>query len=223
MNRAIVAAVSIGALGALSVLAALTPLTALRARVASAAPPEAPSAAPSATPNASAAPYASATPSAAPSADPSASAAAAEEAAPALSIADWIPPEERSPAPKADEWEKATPLALVRPHRKCKASAVREWLRLSCLDTLDTFRGVRPLGGSEVDVSLTNFKTKNAEKNTVNGVHIILPVRRGDRRVLAMNDWESGGWKSFVIVEDTDFILSELWLPNDRGPVITVH
>lgn len=150
-------------------------------------------------------------------------ASAAEEARAPLSIAEWIPPEERSPKPKPEEWASATPLTLVRPHEKCTASAVREWLRISCLDTSEDFRGVRPLGGSEVDVSMSDFKAQNAEKKTVNGVHIDLPVRRGDRRVLAMNRWESGGWKSFYIVEDTAFVISELWLAGDRGPVITVH
>jgi hypothetical protein len=152
----------------------------------------------------------------APAADPPAPA----EPAP---IAEWIPPAGESPKPKPEEWDKASPLALVRPHPACTASALREWARISCrqLDGKD-FMGVRVVGGSEEGVHIADFTVKDDKGKQVHGVHVIFPVRRGDRRVMDVHRWESGGWKSMYIVEDTEIAISELWLPGEKGPVITV-
>lgn len=164
----------------------------------------------------------------APKADPtsapeSAPAPAAESAPPqAQSIADWIPPEEPSDKPKPEEWANAIPLALVRAHPACSASALREWLRVSCADVGRNIKGVRVLGGSEQGVHLAD-DTLNTGKGKEPVLHIIFPVRRGDRRVLSINTWDWGGWKSWILTEDLGTVVSALWLQGDRGPTITVH
>jgi hypothetical protein len=152
------------------------------------------------------------------------SAASSAEAAPpiAQSITEWIPPEEPSDKPKPDEWSKAVPLALVRSHPRCTASALREWLRVSCVDVGHNFKGVRVLGGSEQGVHIEDYTLKEG-KEKVPGLHVMLPVRRGDRRILSINSWESAGYKSWALNEDLTTVISALWLPGDRGPTITVH
>lgn len=168
--------------------------------------------------------------SAAPPASASASAAApAEPSGPPL--AEWSPPDSASDKPTAEEWEKATPLELLRPHEHCTASAVREWLRISCRDPQDMFKGLRVVGGSEQDVSITDFKVKGKGKNfegkeidkTFDGLHVVFPVRKSDRRVMTLVNWASCGWKCWYMREDTFVTISELWLPGEERPTIVVH
>jgi hypothetical protein len=156
-----------------------------------------------------------------PSASPATS--AAPPAPPAPSISDWSPPEEVSAKPKPEEWDKAAPLSLLRPHARCTASAVREWVRVACRDTGDDFKGVRVVGGSSKDVHISDYKVAVEKKKSMSGVNVMFPVRRGDRRLMTIVRWESGGWKSFYIREDTSITISELWLAGDHAPAIVVH
>ncbi|MDI3290226.1 hypothetical protein [Polyangium sp. 15x6] len=176
-------------------------------------------------------PAAPAPASAAAPAPASASAAApAEPSAP--SLGEWSPPETPSDKPTAEEWGKATPLELLRPHDHCTASAVREWLRVSCRDPLALFKGVRVVGGSEKDVSIVDFKVKGKDKDPetgkesermFDGLHIVFPVRKDDRRVISLVSWASCGWKCWYMREDTFVTISELWLPGEERPTIVLH
>jgi len=166
------------------------------------------------------------------SASASASAAPAAASAPAPSIGDWAPPDGISEKPTAEEWAKAAPLALLRPSEKCSAAAVREWMRITCLGMFSEMKGVRVAGGSEKEVSIGDYSMKRKVKDPENGkefdatsegVHVMFPVRKGDRRVITVNEWVSGGWKSWYIREDIDTTISELWLPGDERPTIVVH
>jgi hypothetical protein len=157
----------------------------------------------------------------APSPPPAPSAAPPEPPPP--SIGDWIPTEETSAKPNPEEWEKAAPLSLLRPHARCTASAVREWIRIACRDTTDDFKGVRVVGGSSKDVHISDYKVTVEKNESINGVNVMFPVRKGDRRLMTIVRWESGGWKSFYIREDTTITISELWLSGDRAPTIVLH
>ncbi|MDI1429013.1 hypothetical protein [Polyangium sorediatum] len=163
---------------------------------------------------------------------PPASAAAPTPAEPsAPPLAEWSPPETASDKPTPEEWEKATPLELLRPHEFCTASAVREWLRISCRDPGDVFKGLRVVGGSEKDVSITDFKVKGKSKDfqgkeidkTFDGLHVVFPVRKEDRRVLSLVNWASCGWKCWYFREDMFVTISELWLPGEERPTIVLH
>ncbi|MDC3961202.1 hypothetical protein [Polyangium jinanense] len=179
------------------------------------------------------APAAAPAPASAAAAAPApASASAAAPADPsAPSLGEWSPPETASEKPTAEEWEKATPLELLRPHEFCTASAVREWLRVSCRDPRDEFKGLRVVGGSEQDVSITDFKVKGKSKDfegkeidkTFDGLHVVFPVRKGDRRVMSLVSWASCGWKCWYMREDTFVTISELWLPGEERPTIVLH
>ncbi|MDI1444603.1 hypothetical protein [Polyangium sp. 6x1] len=156
-------------------------------------------------------------------------AAPAEPSGPPL--AEWSPPEATSDKPTAEEWEKAAPLELLRPSEHCTASAVREWLRISCKDPSNEFKGLRVVGGSEQDVSISDFKVKGKGTDftgkeidkTFDGLHVVFPVRRGDRRVLSIASWASCGWKCWYMREDTFATISELWLPGEERPTIVLH
>lgn len=159
--------------------------------------------------------------------------AGAEEApVPAPSLAEWSPPEVESAKPTAEEWASAAPLDLLRPHKYCTASAVREWLRISCKEPFGVFKGVRVIGGSEKDVSIIDYKTKGIgqdldtgkeSEKTLDGLHVVFPVRKEDQRVMSFVTWVSGGWKSWYIREDTFVTISELWLPGEQRPTIVLY
>ncbi len=80
--------------------------------------------------------------------------------------------------------------------------------------------GLRVLAGSEEGVQMVDFRI--ADQKDVDAAHVIVPVRRGDRRLLALDGWKNGGWKAFYILEDTEVAISESWLPGERGPTIVV-
>lgn len=113
-------------------------------------------------------------------------------------------------APPAS-WEGATPLALARPSALCKAVRLGEWARLTCSSPGFTMDVVL-LGGSHEGVS---FREAKAEK----GVHIVFPMREGDRREIYVSRMLRGG---YTIEEDVALVISELWLPGEPGPVIAV-
>ena len=74
--------------------------------------------------------------------------------APNDSVAPWIPPDERSPQPKSAEWTAAEPLALPRAHANCKATRLREWVRVSCtkVQSFENLMGARIIGGGTFGV-----------------------------------------------------------------------
>jgi hypothetical protein len=177
---------------------------------------------PRAAPAAGPAPPASA---AAPSVDPAPPTSAAEGQGPAApSIGDWVPPEAASAMPKAAEWDTAAVLTLLRPHVSCTARAIREWMQIRCghPEGYGMLMGVRVVGGSEEGVRISDGKAK-VEERTVDGVNVMFPVKKGDRRLIAIDEALSVGFKSYAIEENNVIMISELWLPGDRGPTIVVY
>jgi hypothetical protein len=161
-------------------------------------------------------------------ADPSVSPSARPEAGAPESAAPWIPPEEASPKPKQEEWAKAEPLDLPRKHLGCRASRIREWVRVACTTKYKVLMGARIVGGSHEDVSLEpplvkRPPRKQFEPHESYNVDVVFPVRRGDRRLIEIPEEVSAGFKSYSIHEIAVFTISELWLPGDSAPTITVH
>lgn len=154
---------------------------------------------------------------------PHASAVAAPPASSAAPAAPWIPPQERSPKPRPDEWSGAEPLALPRPHARCRATRLREWVRIACKSASDEYMGARIVGGSHEEVALEAPRVEPGEPRSMRHADVVFPVRRGDRRLLEIPRSVSAGFKSYSIEEEAMVIISALWLPGDAGPTITVH
>lgn len=108
-------------------------------------------------------------------------------------------------------WEGATPLELARPSELCKAVRLGEWARVTCSPP-GFIMDVRLMGGSHEGVSFLEAK---AEK----GVHIVFPMREGDRREIAVSQMVRGG---YTVEEDVVVVISELWLPGEPAAVIAV-
>lgn len=142
----------------------------------------------------------------------------------AVSIGDWVPPAEGSAIPKAAEWETAAPLTLLRPHLSCTARALREWIQITCRhpEKFDAFMGVRTVGGSAEGVHMTDLEPIAGNPRAGAGVNVVFPVRKGDRRLIAIDESLQVGFKSYAIEENTVIMISDLWLPGDPGPTIVV-
>jgi len=82
--------------------------------------------------------------------------------------------------------------------------------------------GARVVAGSEEGVRMVDFKAKAGGHEAVDGVEIMFPVRKGDRRLIAIDEALMVGFKSYAIEENTVIMISELWLTGDRGPTIVV-
>jgi hypothetical protein len=151
--------------------------------------------------------------SAAPVLEPSAAPAATPAAAP------WIPPADRSPRPKPGEWATAEPLPLPRPGTGCHAARLREWVNVICEGKkYQDLMGARIIGGSHEEVSLESPPRDPGD--AVTRVSVVFPVRRGDRRLIEIPE---SVFVSYSMEEQAVAILSELWLPGDQAPTITVH
>lgn len=123
------------------------------------------------------------------------------------------PPSPAQPvgAPPAS-WEGAEPLALARGSGLCKAVRIGEWARITCSPE-GFIMDVQLLGGSHEGVS---FREARAEK----GVHIVFPMREGDRREVYIAVLSGGG--GYSVEEDVAVVISELWLPGAPGPEIAI-
>jgi hypothetical protein len=126
-------------------------------------------------------------------------------------LADHPPPEERSAKPAPDEWPRARAVELERALADCRAHRIREWLRIRC--RVET-TGVELVGGSADGVEFR-------EARSAGETEIILPLRRGDRRLIQLLTWNGGG--KYTVEQDAFAVVSEIWLPGDRGPVVLMH
>ncbi len=166
---------------------------------------------------------------AAPSASPSASSAPAAPAAKLLEVDS--PSAEVSAFPKLAEWRQAHPVRMARSPSICRAMRLREWLRVVCTP-LVTY-GLSLVSGDRKDVYFwvneQHFATEEElQSNWWDGdldeskwtAEVILPLRRGDRRLIqivgAQNLQYYGG------SDELRLFLSEHWLEDEPGPVVTI-
>jgi hypothetical protein len=136
----------------------------------------------------------------------------------------WVPPSEKSDKPDEKAWEQAESLELPRHHYLCSAKKIREWVRVECSrppkEEWDPFLGIRVVGGSHVDVSVSNPTTG---KPHARPLAVVFPVRKGDRRVMDFVLSVSPEWKSWTVTETLDIVVSEEWLEGDSSPTIAVN
>jgi hypothetical protein len=163
--------------------------------------PEAPVAAPGV---GTGSPVVEAAPSDAGIADASADAAAAP---PPPAIFDDPPSAEKSKAPTKKEWASAPAVRLARvTYDNCSAKRIREWVRVACkayYHSLSVVSGTR----EGLDIGILT--------ESDNLGYVIFPVRKGDSRLIMLQRMSK--WSGFP-----DALISEQWLENDKGPLISI-
>jgi len=125
-------------------------------------------------------------------------------------LADDPPTDARTPKPTAAEWKTAPAVALSRQNADCKAQREREWLRITC--PVHALAAMDLLAGPSEGVSF-----ERAVKGPDQA--LVLPLRRGDRRVLQM---VSVSWSKYSMDYDTVYAISEDWLEGAAGPTVGV-
>jgi hypothetical protein len=124
-------------------------------------------------------------------------------------------PDEASKPPSIDEWKSAEELsARGGGASSCRVRRVREWVRVRCLEGATV--EIEQIAGPQVH-SLAIEVLPNAYAGIGSG-GTVFPVRRGDRRVM---QWLTPRYTSVVEVE-SGVVLTEQWLPEDPGPMITI-
>lgn len=130
-------------------------------------------------------------------------------------------PASTSPMPKPGEWDEAPVVALARNAEasQCRARLVREWLKIHCDKTLGA---IRQLAGSPTGVALWLAPAPEAEGWESKDAEIIVPLRRGERRVFQLFDLQFGtyggpGWP------DAGSIVEARWLEGEKDPVVVIR
>ncbi len=166
---------------------------------------------------------------AAPSASASASAAAAAPAGPPVREPRPEPlekaaiPEAKSTVPTLEEWKTATVVEVWRRHYRaddCKVLRVREWLKVKC----DLAVGaIHQHAGSPEGVAFwihpkpelyANLEEKNPGE-------LIIPLRKGDRRLLQffLLERDSCGGLRF----EPSVMVDETWLEGEAAPTVVLR
>jgi hypothetical protein len=211
-------------------LAAAAVAAAASLRSVSAAPPE-PSAYPSAAPSAypSAAPPAPQSPAATADGGASSALPAPPPRAPRRFLEGFPDGEEPSPRPKSEAWGEAPRIEISRARRGCTAFRIREYVRITCLEHKPDSRedwgpwlyGARVAGGSEQGVEVVAPKWEATRKRGAHGVDVVIPVRRGDRRAVVVE--QALPVRMSAPDEAVYAVISETWLPGAPGPTIVIE
>jgi hypothetical protein len=109
-------------------------------------------------------------------------------------------------------WDGAAPLPLARPSKACSAVRLGEWARVTCVK-VGFVMAVHLVGGAREGVA---FREAKAEE----GVHVILRLRPGDRREIALAALVSEN--AYTVEEGAKVVISELWLAGEAEPTIAV-
>ena len=135
----------------------------------------------------------------------------------AASLADHPPPAARTKTPTQDEWRAADGLN-VDGESRCTAYRVREWLRLRC--DIERTQQIALLGGARDG---THFGIRRASKDDWWGAtkdDVVMPIRRGDHRVIGVTTAEMGRYSAGGPVTET--LISEQWLDGE-APIVVVQ
>lgn len=154
--------------------------------------------------------------------------AAAEDSAAGEGKAEEPPPfdaqpfsEERTPLPTRAEWASA-PRVTLDPRTKepgCSAWRVREWVRLRC--DQGGYGAVRMLAGERDGLQMRLGGPTSEFDEAAGDLEVVLPVRRGDARVIELMSLEFG-YKGSMSVEPWR-VLSEVWPAEDERPTIVLQ
>lgn len=130
-------------------------------------------------------------------------------------------PEEKSPRPSKEEWEKAPIVdlaegSIINMQSDCKAQRLREWIRLACIDTPNVMLTL--LSGNADDVFLELGPLELDRGSFPRAAEVVFAVRKGDRRLI---EWQAVRFHYGMSMEAVSaFLISEMWLPGDEKPVI---
>lgn len=135
-------------------------------------------------------------------------------------------PEKPTALPSAEEWQGAPAVAIDRAHPPslfaahatartgCRVRRVREWLRIHCTAMTG---GAVLLGGNQAGLSIRFDKVDG-------GTEVIVPVRRGDRRVIEMLGSQTLARQVLSVERATfGFVISEQWPAGDDRPTIVAE
>jgi hypothetical protein len=129
-------------------------------------------------------------------------------------------PEERSAAPKPQEWAQAKIVSPTRPGARCTLKLIREWLRAECTDEF----GAGLVAGSPKDVHVWAggdlFGWDEATQQLTHTTVIIdVPIERGQSRIFTIVGVEAGDDWGGVIPADGGALHVE-WRAGAQDPVI---
>jgi len=150
----------------------------------------------------------------APAEAPPSSSAAAAPPADGVTLESDPPGPDKSKTPSFDEWAKASKVRLTRAGpaaAPCTAYRVREWLKIRCM-------GIKPhamvvLGGDAGEVSFW------IDKDDRQGGEVILPLRKGDRRVIQI--WTGSQDAAGIFKPKPALMIQEHWLEDRASPTVT--
>lgn len=127
---------------------------------------------------------------------------------------------ETSPAPTKAEWANA-PLVTLSANMSsvCAARRLREWIHLRC--DHGNIGVIRLLGGKRDGLQTRLVQTHNQWDEPLLNADLVIPVRRGDSRVIEVMAIEFG-YKGSMSVTPW-LTLSEHWPDEDEKPTISTH
>ena len=130
-------------------------------------------------------------------------------------------PDEKTPPPQKAEWAAAPRVTLdpSLPQSGCLAWRVREWVKLRC--TSDGFGAIRLLGGKRDGLQTTLLATRNEFEEVAGEAELVIPVRRGDARVIEIMTLDFG-YKGSMSVSPWR-VISEHWPAEDDRPSFSMR
>lgn len=130
-------------------------------------------------------------------------------------------PEEKSPAPAKAEWD-AAPRVTLDPSAaapSCEARRVREWVRLRCSG--GSFGAIRILGGKRDGMQTRLADPPSDFEEVATAAELVIPVRRGDARVIELMELEFGYKGSRSL--SPWMVVSEQWPADDDEPTFVLR
>jgi hypothetical protein len=153
--------------------------------------------------------------SAAASASVSLASTSVVDAGPVLKAFDAEPfPQEKSSTPKAAEWKEAEEVRLTNAlPRSCRAYRLREWIKVHCSFVTSY---ITMLAGQRDGVAMFLDRSE-WEGGPPQAGDLILPVRRGDRRMI---EWGTfGDSYDGIGAAMVAFVISEQWVEGEPAPI----
>ncbi|HVY46903.1 MAG TPA: hypothetical protein VHB21_13540 [Minicystis sp.] len=150
-------------------------------------------------------------------------------ALPAFDAEAW--PDEPSKPPKASEWKDAPEVRLSSAApiaAGCRSYRVREWVKIHCERRT---AALRLIAGSAEGVAMFTFNGVG-EPNGAEGAQtfwetmgkfgeIIVPVRKGDRRVFEWVDFDFGEYEGWWV--QSSFVVEESWVEGAKLPELALR
>lgn len=153
-------------------------------------------------------------------------------------------PDDASEQPKPKDWNDAERVRLLRPLPPgCDARLIREWLRIGCSWTLasldgrqadesDPIRGEAKLTHRPASLALISGRQAGlamwlkppSEDDPDSFIEIIMPLRRGDRRIIQYAEHgHPDPIKGGIGDQQLGFMVSQQWLPGMSAPWVVVR